>query len=232
VAREVTGWASRQIGLAAGVPGDQVATKSETAPAARAATTAAGATTAAAAADPGWEVLAKVAAGDAGAFAALVEAHQERLLRLCERLLGDAEEARDAAQEVFLKAYRKAADFRPQGQVYTWLYRIATNHCLNQLRRRRLVRFVQWEDPEERDAAPFDPPDSGPDPEAALESRRRWRQTRKAIARLPPGQRTVLVLARFEGLSYRQIAAVLGITEGAVESRLFRAMRRVESAQE
>ncbi len=183
-------------------------------------------------ADPGWETLARVAAGDTGAFAVLVEAHQERLLRLCERLLGDAEEARDAAQEVFLKAYRKAADFRPQGQVYTWLYRIATNHCLNQLRRRRLVRFVRWEDSGERDAAPLDPPDGGPDPEAVLASRRRWRQVRTAISRLPAGQRAVLVLARFEGLSYREIAEVLGITEGAVESRLFRAMRRVEAAQE
>jgi len=182
--------------------------------------------------DPGWEALARVAAGDADAFASLVEAHQERLLRLCERMLGDVEEARDAAQEVFLKAYRKAADFRPQGQVYTWLYRIATNHCLNKLRRQRLVRFVQWEDPGERETVPFDPPDAGPDPEAALESRRRWRHTRKAIARLPAGQRAVLVLARFEGLSYRQIAEVLGITEGAVESRLFRAMRRVEAAQD
>lgn len=229
MAPEVSGWPARRIGLAPGVPGDQVATKPETA---TTATTAATGTTA----DPGWEVLAKVAAGDANAFAALVEAHQERLLRLCERLLGDAEEARDAAQEVFLKAYRKAADFRPQGQVYTWLYRIATNHCLNQLRRRRLVRFVRWEDTEdtgERGAAPpLDPPDGAPDPAAALASRRRWHQTRKAIACLPAGQRAVLVLARFEGLSYREIAAVLGITEGAVESRLFRAMRRVEAAQE
>jgi RNA polymerase sigma-70 factor (ECF subfamily) len=185
----------------------------------------------AAAVDPCWEALARVAAGDADAFAVLVEAHQERLLRLCERMLGDVEEARDAAQEVFLKAYRKAADFRPQGQVYTWLYRIATNYCLNKLRRRRLVRFIQWEDPEERDAPSFDPPDRGPDPAAALEARRRWQQTRQVIARLPAGQRAVLVLARFEGLSYRQIAEVLGITEGAVESRLFRAMRRIEAAQ-
>ena len=186
----------------------------------------------AAAVDPGWAALARVAAGDADAFATLVEAHQERLLRLCERMLGDAEDARDAVQEVFLKAYRKAADFRPHGQVYTWLYRIATNHCLNRLRRRRLVRFIQWEEPAEHEAPPFDPPDGAADPAAALESRRLWRQTRSAIAGLPAGQRTVLVLARFEGMSYRQIADILGITEGAVESRLFRAMRRIEAAQE
>jgi RNA polymerase sigma-70 factor (ECF subfamily) len=188
--------------------------------------------TAAVAVDPGWDALAQAAAGDAEAFAPLVEGHQQRLLHLCERLLGDAEEARDAAQEVFLKAYRKAGDVRPQGQVYTWLYRIAVNHCLNKLRRRRLVRFLRWEDPEERDAPAFDPPDGAADPAAALAARRRWRATRRAIARLPEGQRSVLVLVRFEGLSYKQVAEVLGITEGAVESRLFRAMRRLEAAQE
>jgi RNA polymerase sigma-70 factor (ECF subfamily) len=186
----------------------------------------------AAAVDPGWEALSRVAAGDAEAFAALVDSHQERLLRLCERLLGEPEEARDAAQEVFLKAYRKAGEVRPQGQVYTWLYRIAVNHCLNKLRRRKLVRFLRWEDPGERDVPAFDPPDPAAGPAAVLEARRRWRATRRAIERLPEGQRTVLVLVRFEGLSYRQTAAVLGITEGAVESRLVRAMRRLEAAQE
>ncbi|HEY7213688.1 MAG TPA: sigma-70 family RNA polymerase sigma factor [Thermoanaerobaculia bacterium] len=187
---------------------------------------------AAAAVDPGWEALARVAAGDAEAFASLVDSHQERLLRLCERLLGDAEEARDAAQDVFLKAYRKAAAVRPQGQVYTWLYRIAVNHCLNKLRRRKLVRFLRWEDTEERDAPAFEPPDEAADPAAALEARRRWRVTRRALARLPENQRSVVVLVRFEGLSYKQVAEVLDITEGAVESRLFRAMRRLEAAQE
>jgi len=183
--------------------------------------------------DPGWDALARVAAGEADAFAELVASHQERLLRLCERLLADAEEARDAAQEVFLKAFRKAGDVRPQGQVYTWLYRIAVNHCLNKLRRRRLVRFLRWDDPaDDADAAPFDPPDTAPGPAAVLEARRRWDATRRAIAKLPAGQRAVLILARFEGLSYREIAEVLGITEGAVESRLFRAMRRIEAAQE
>ncbi|MGH9362108.1 MAG: RNA polymerase sigma factor, partial [Thermoanaerobaculia bacterium] len=98
------------------------------------------------AADPGWELLQRVAAGEVEAFAPLVASHQERLLRLCERLLGDVEEAHDAAQEVFLKAFRKAGSYRPRGQVYTWLYRIAVNHCLNLLRRRRVVRFVRLGD--------------------------------------------------------------------------------------
>jgi RNA polymerase sigma-70 factor (ECF subfamily) len=187
----------------------------------------------ASATDPGWEVLARVAAGNGDAFVHLVESHQDRLLRLCERLLGDAEEARDAVQDVFLKVYRKAGEVRPQGQVYTWLYRVAVNHCLNKLRRRKLVRFLRWESAaDDADAPAFDPPDAAPDPAAALDARQRWQTTRRAIAALPDNQRAVLVLARFEGLSYKQIAEVLEITEGAVESRLFRAMRRVEAAQE
>jgi RNA polymerase sigma-70 factor (ECF subfamily) len=187
----------------------------------------------AAATDSGWDVLARVAAGEGDAFVHLVESHQDRLLHLCERMLGDVEEARDAVQEVFLKVYRKAGEARPQGQVYTWLYRIAVNHCLNKLRRRKLVRFLRWESPAgDADTAPFDPPDTAPDPAAALDARQRWQATRRAIAALPENQRAVLVLARFEGLSYKQIAEVLEISEGAVESRLFRAMRRIEGAQE
>jgi RNA polymerase sigma-70 factor (ECF subfamily) len=185
------------------------------------------------AADPGWEALARVAAGDADAFAPLVEAYQDRLLRLCERLLGDVEEARDAAQETFLKAFRKAADFKPQGQVYTWLYRIAVNLCFNKLRRRKLVRFFSLGAADEaEEGRAFEPPDGAPDPLAALESRRRWLATRRAIDTLPENQRAVLILARFEGLSYRQISEVLEITEGAVESRLVRAMRRLDKERE
>jgi len=182
--------------------------------------------------DPGLGALARVARGEVDAFAELIVSHQERLLRLCERLLGDLEEARDAAQDVFLKAYRKASEVEPRGQVYTWLYRIAVNHCLNKLRRRKLVRFLRWEGADDEDAPAFDPVDESATPEESLESRRRWAATRRAISKLPDNQRAVLVLVRFEGLAYKQAAEILGITEGAVESRLFRAMRRLEGAQE
>jgi RNA polymerase sigma-70 factor, ECF subfamily len=183
------------------------------------------------AADPGWQILARVAAGEAEAFVGLVEPHQGRLLRLCERMLGDAEEARDAAQEVFLKVFRKAGDAEPRGQVSTWLYRIAVNHCLNKLRRRRLVRFIGLGGGDDGEPV-CDPADGAADPAAALEARRRWQAVRRIIDRLPVNQRSVLVLVRFEGLSYRETAAALGITEGAVESRLVRAMRRLGAAQE
>ena len=183
--------------------------------------------------DPDREVLAQVAAGDVEAFSTIVERHRDRLLSVCQRLLGDREAARDAVQEVFLKAYRKAGSFRPRGKVSTWLYRIAVNHCLNRLRRRRLARFLPFEGPAGAggESAPAELlAAEGADPLATLEARRRWGRVRRAVEALPPGQRAVLVLARFEGLAYKEIAEVLGITVGAVESRLVRAMRRLDAA--
>ena len=185
--------------------------------------------------DPDWDVLARVAEGDSESFTVLVERHQERLARLCHRMLGDAEAGRDAAQEVFLKAFRKAGSYKPRGQVYTWLHRIAVNHCLNRLRRRKLVRFLSFgeagpsrsESVSEASESLFDPADGAPDADRRVAARERWQRTRELIDKLPAGQRAVLVLAKFEGLSYRQIAETLEITEGAVESRLFRAMRRL-----
>jgi len=183
--------------------------------------------------DPDRVVLARVAAGDVEAFSAVVERHQDRLLSACQRLLGNREAARDAVQEVFLKAYRSAGSFRPRGKVSTWLYRIAVNHCLNRLRRRRLARFLPLEAPADEggEGPPADlPAAEGADPLAALEARRRWARVRRAVDALPPGQRAALVLARFEGLAYKEIAEVLGVTVGAVESRLVRAMRRLDAA--
>ncbi len=185
--------------------------------------------------DPDRGVLERVAEGDVESFGVLVERHEERLVHLCQRLLHDREEARDAAQEAFLKAFRKAGSYKPQGQVYTWLYRIAVNHCLNRLRRRKIVQFFSLtgtKSDEGEEETSFDPPDGAPDPAAQLDARERWLATSKQIDALPAGQRMVLVLAKFEGLSYRQIAENLDITEGAVESRLFRAMRRLVEARE
>lgn len=184
-------------------------------------------------ADPDVELLRATASGDFDAFERLVERHQERLLRTCERLLGDREAARDAVQEVFLKVYRKASSFRPRAKVSTWIYRIAVNHCFNQLRRRKIVSMIPFSGLARDDEdASWEPRAEDPDPHRTLEGRRRWAETRRALNALPMGQRAVLVLARFEGLSYKEIAQALGITLGAVESRLFRAMRNLERAQE
>ena len=180
-----------------------------------------------------WRLLSLAGQGDEDAFRELVVRHQDRLVRLCQRLLLDREEALDAAQEVFIKAYRKADRLEPRGELFTWLYRVATNHCLNKLRRRRIVRFLPLGDPADEQVHGWpEPADREPSPDEQLVARERWARTRTAIGRLPENQRAVLMLAKFEGLSYREIAETLGITEGAVESRLFRAMRNLSRAQE
>ena len=176
-------------------------------------------------------LLERIANGDEVAFERFVRRHERKMLGLCGRMLGDPEQARDAVQEVFLKVWRKARRFRPRGKVTTWLYRIAVNHCLNVLRRRKVVRMLPFSSPDAEDpVSTREPADPAPGPEADLDSKRRWLRTRRAIDRLPENQRSVLLLAKFEGLSYREIADVLGVTPGAVESRLFRAMRNLESA--
>lgn len=184
--------------------------------------------------DDDWDALARVAAGDSDAFTPLVERHQDRLVALCQRFLGDRDEALDAAQEVFLKLYRHAGRTRPQGRLFTWLYRVAVNHCLNRLRRRKLVRFFSLGGGggEEEEQPAFEPASEAPDAFATAAARERWRSTRRAIDALPESQRAVVILAKFEGLSQKQIAETLAITEGAVESRLVRALRRLAAAQE
>lgn len=185
--------------------------------------------------DPGWEVLERVAAGDVDAFDRLMRVHQDRLLAVCWRMLGSRAEAEDATQEVFIKAYRKAGSLQPRGRLYTWLYRVAVNHCLNELRRRRIVRFfplVSSESPDGEARRDLDPREGAADPETAAAAREQWRQTERLIASLPANQRSVVILAKFEGLSYREISEVLEISEGAVESRLFRAMRTLRRTQE
>ncbi len=189
-----------------------------------------------------WDLLARAAGGEDDAFTTLVERHQDRLVSLCTRWIGDREDARDAAQEVFLKAFRHAGKVEPRGQFFTWLYRIAVNHCLNQLRRRKIARFFSFEsrggprdgreEPRGGAGLELDPVDGAPDAESALLTRERWRRTRDLLERLPESQRVVLLLAKFEGLSGREIAETLGITEGAVESRLVRAMRRLAPQEE
>jgi RNA polymerase sigma-70 factor (ECF subfamily) len=179
-----------------------------------------------------WQLLARTADGDDDAFRIIVERHQDRLVRLCQRILQDREEALDAAQEVFIKAYQKAGSLQPKGELFTWLYRVATNHCLNKLRRRRIVRFVPMGGADSDDSSAIEPATASAGPDTELVAREQWQATQSAIDRLPDNQKAVLVLAKFEGLSYRQIAETLEITEGAVESRLFRAMRNLARAQE
>ncbi|CAN5727880.1 sigma-70 family RNA polymerase sigma factor [soil metagenome] len=154
-------------------------------------------------------------AGDSSAFEPLVERYHRPLFRVAARLLGDRDQAQDVIQTSFLKAYQALATCDRQRRFFSWIYRIVVNECLNTLRARRPTQGLD----ETMMAA-----GAAGDPVEARETRER---VRKALLKLPEGQRDVIVLRHFTELRYEQIAAVLGIPEKTVKSRLFSARQRL-----
>lgn len=152
-------------------------------------------------------------AGDAAAFEELVRRHELPIYRLALRMLGNASDAEDAAQETFLRAWRALGSFRAESALSTWLYRIATNQCLGVLDRAG-VRTGPLTGTE------LDP---RPEPEAIALERDALHNLKVAIGRLTPEQRAPLVLREFEGLAYEEIGEVLELTPAAVKGRLHRA---------
>lgn len=155
-------------------------------------------------------------AGSHAAFAVLVERHRRAVYQLCYRFAGNHEDAADLAQEVFLRAYRGLARFRGDASVSTWLYRIGVNASLNRVTPRRASHVALDEAPELQAGSP--------DPAAALLASEQAAHVRAAIAQLPDKQRATVVLRVYQGLSHREIAGVLGTTEGAAKANLFHAL--------
>lgn len=150
------------------------------------------------------------------AFEHLVRRHTPGVFRLCYRLVGDREAARDLAQDSLISAYRNLAGFRGDAAFRTWLYRIVTNTCINHRRRTRRP------EPLPEHAPPADP---GPGPSESAVRSAQVTAIRTAIASLPLPQRIPLVLSEYEGLSYADIAHITNTTVPAVRSQLFRARR-------
>lgn len=158
--------------------------------------------------------------GDREAFATLVQRHQRAIIHFVHRFLGTANRdiAEDLVQEVFLEAWRHAPCFRPRAKVLTWLLRITTNDCLNYRRSNRLRRTA----PFDADATAGHPGPGSEPAEARAMARERADRVRRAIACLPANQRAAMLLRHFQGLSYVEIADVLGTSVSAVEALLFR----------
>lgn len=162
--------------------------------------------------------------GDQDAFATLVERYQGKIYNLAYRLLGNADDAGEMAQEVFCRAYVKLGEFRGEASFSTWLYRIAHNICYDELRRRRRRPVVSLEaETESRTRLEVPAPQPGP---AELCARQAVRERlQQLIATLPPDQRTALVLRDIQDLSYEEMAQVLQCSLGTIKSRLNRARR-------
>jgi RNA polymerase sigma-70 factor (ECF subfamily) len=166
--------------------------------------------------------LARARKGDERAFAQLVEAYEQPVFNLCYRMLWDGPEAEDAAQETFLKAFRGLHRHDPDRPFRPWLLSIASHHCIDRLRRRRL-RLTSLEDlqGEEIPAAP------SPGPEATALEREHSLRVQQLLAGLAPKERAAVVLRYWYDLSYVEIGQALSLSESAVKSRLHRARRQL-----
>ena len=162
--------------------------------------------------------------GDQGAFSQLVEQNQGKIYSLCYRMTGNSEDAADLTQEAFLNAWRGLSKFGGQSSFSTWLYRLASNACIDFLRRekRRSALSMTLESKDEEDHQ-ADLPDERWSPERELERKESRQALQAGLAALSPEHREVLLLRETEGLSYQEIARCLGLEDGTVKSRIARA---------
>ncbi len=162
---------------------------------------------------------------DEEAFRLFVREYEQSVYHLVFRLLGDAEEARDVSQEVFVSVFRAIGGFRGESRLSTWLYRIATNHCRNRQKyqgRRSQSRHEPYEESRVKAAAPV-AGERLPQPDREVEGRRLESAVQCAIAGLDEEHRELIVLRDIQGLSYEEIQGITGLAEGTVKSRLHRA---------
>jgi RNA polymerase sigma-70 factor (ECF subfamily) len=171
-------------------------------------------------------LIARLRARELDAFEELVHHFERPIYSLCFRLLGDAEEARDAAQETFLKVYRGLAGFRGEAGLKTWIYRIAINQAMNQQRwwRRRHRDETISLDLTRGDSETLANllPEKSASPEQLAIAGEREGRIMRALAEIKPEYRITLVLREIEELSYEEIAETLGISIGTVKSRIAR----------
>jgi RNA polymerase sigma-70 factor, ECF subfamily len=169
------------------------------------------------------ELMLRVRSGDAESFELLLLRHHKPLISYFWRMVHDQGLAEDLAQEVFLRVYEARERYQPGARFTTWLYRIATNLALNALRDRRGVD--QWSESHDDDREPAEArvSDSKPSAEQILITMERGRAIRQAVDSLPENQRTAVVLHKYQGVDYRQIATIMKVSESAVKSLLFRA---------
>src|ERR1035437_750282 len=171
--------------------------------------------------------------GDQDAFEQLVRAHDQSVLRLAMNLLRSPEDARDVYQEAFLRVYRNLDSFRFDCSFHTWLYRIVTNICLDQLRKRRVRKeesaVVETSDGLLDRMETFEEESARANPERTLWNRELKQRIENALQDLTPRERMVFELRHYQGLRLRNIGEMLGTTEEAAKNCLFRATQKMRA---
>ena len=184
--------------------------------------------------DPDIRLMHRVRADEPGAFEELVEQYQQRLVGVLHHVVGNAEEAEDLAQEVFLRIYRARKKYRARSKFSTWLFTIANNLALNALRRRQRKPVVPLN---VRDSGPLGPRpaeqlarDKGSGPVQKIQRQEMAALIKKALNDLNERQRMAVMLNKFEDMGYAEIAEVMGLTVKAVKSLLSRARSNLRVA--
>ncbi len=169
------------------------------------------------------ELIARAKRGDPEAFEQLMLAHQNKVYSLCLRMVGNPEDAQDAAQEAFLNAWRALPSFKGDSSFSTWLYRLASNACIDHLRKRKRRSQVEDARSLEDEERPWEPADHQADPALQLERQEARRAVEEGLQSLSDPHRQVLVLRELQGLSYQEIGQALDLDPGTVKSRIARA---------
>lgn len=179
------------------------------------------------ASDPDAALMLAFQGGDERAFRSLFEKHARAMVSFCHHFVRDQARAEELAQDVFLKLHRSAERYEPTARFKTFLYRLASNHCLNELRRGEYAARRAVEERRAGEPLGTTDPDALPaataSPEEDAAARALGDAVQEVLRRLPEKQRAAFVLARLEGLSYDEVAAVLGTTVSAVKSLVHRA---------
>jgi RNA polymerase sigma-70 factor (ECF subfamily) len=169
--------------------------------------------------DPDTKLMVAFQRGDETAFTCLFEKYKVSVFNIAYRFLANKDAAEDAAQDVFIKVYAIRKKYQPQAKFSTWLYRITINTCSDVLRRQK--KHISLSDLDEK---PLDEPS----PQEVVEVSELVQQVRSAISSLPNNHRTAIILQKYEGLSYDEIADIMKMSRAAVESLLFRARQSLK----
>jgi RNA polymerase sigma-70 factor, ECF subfamily len=174
-------------------------------------------------ADPDAELMRRVAKGDASAFRELFDRHQASIARFAFRFVGERGRAEELAQEIFFKLYRSAGTYRPSAKFKTFLFRVAANHCLNELRRQE-YQEERGETPEDETLAV---PTQSAGPDETLAGKELEGVVREGLTQMSERERAAFTLCRWEGMAYRDISEALGCSEAAVKSLIHRATLQI-----
>jgi RNA polymerase sigma-70 factor (ECF subfamily) len=172
------------------------------------------------------ELIARARQGDLDAFNHVVEQYQRSVYNLCLRMLSSPQAAEDATQEAFISAYRAINSYRG-GSFRSWLFRIATNACYDELRRRRSRPAISLDEPRGPEELPIDLPQTGPSLEDHAQQLELAGYLQEALGALPADQRAAIVLCDVQGFDYSEIAQITGVSLGTVKSRIARARARL-----